>query len=113
MMIDVTTLLIMASCVCSAMSIMFTFYSYFHPENVPFMQGLFDIFRNKEEDTGVTLPVLTSGPVGLGVEGGAPPSSCNVTQAELAAWNQECANNAQCVSERQMRKCGPLQVVFT
>lgn len=67
MMIDLTTLLIMASCVCSAMSIMFTFYSYFHPENIPWMQGLFDIFRKKEDDEDVLLPappVPTSEAVG-------------------------------------------------
>lgn len=118
-MIDVTTLLIMASCVCSGLSIMFTFYAYMHPENVPWMQGLFDIFRkkdNSEDEMQFIQP--TTGPVQVGVGGlppmeGSPPTSCIVSQADLATWNAECAANQDCINERQMRKCGPLQVVFT
>lgn len=109
MMIDVMTLLIMACCVSSGLSIAFMFYSYHHPDKVPFMQGFFNIFKKKDdkdededEDTLYSTPTPTATPL---------PTTCLVTAADRAAWQQQCANNQQCIAQQQSRKCGPLPVV--
>lgn len=108
-MIDTTMLLIMGCCVCCALSIAFTFYAYFNPDHVPFMQPFFDMFRNKDDED----EEADGGGVSVAEVPTPPPPTCAITQAELAAWKAECNQNEQCVTQRQVRKCGPSRAVFT
>lgn len=111
MMIDVMTLLIMACCVCSGLSVAFMFYSYNHPDKVPFMQGFWDTFKNKGDDDDVVDTMGPREPLDFGPVTGTMPTTCVVTAADRTVWQQQCNNNQQCIAQEQSRKCGPLTVV--